>query len=314
MAARTGRPRAATPPPIERSIVFYRVYTRQEGDRIGRLRTSRIVEAVRDARPRLLGLPGDDLALLPEVTPNATDRFSMVRVKWRGHPDRFNRRTLQRTRLNLPASEGLSAPTHFRFFANNVLAAEINREGPAPTALIDYLIERGGDVWSRLRMKRIADTETVERLNRMVRLESVRIRLSDDSITHLHARNNTYFPVLRNAASLVDDGGVFEVSWKRFRNNGHLNAEALKALVLNIVENDENMAALDSKSQIELVGFDANGREDTYVLKRDYVQSRQSIPRDAAGNVSDDDAFAALERGYNAAKDHFTEQLFILPT
>ena len=83
--------------------------------------------------------------------------------------------------------------------------------------------------------------------------------------------------------------------------------------MLNIVENDENMAALDSKSQIELIGFDAHNRPDTYVLKRDYVESRQSIPRDASGNVSDSDAFAAIERGYNDAKDHFTEQLFITP-
>lgn len=298
-------------PPVERTIVFYRLFTQRDGDRIKRLRSSKICDAIRAANPALLNLPDADTALIPEISGDATDRFSIIRIKWRGHPDRFNSRTLRRSRLNLAADEGLGAATHFQFFSNNVLAAEINRDGPAPTSLLNYLYERGGDGWSSLRMKRIPNRATIDRLNRLVRLEKVRIRLSDETITHLHARNNTYVPILQEIAGLVEEGGVFEVNWKKFRGNGRLNAEALKALVLNILENDENLGTLDSKSQIELVGFDAQNREDTYVLSRDYVTSKQMIPRDIRGNISEEDGFAALQRGYTQAHIHFTEQLFM---
>jgi hypothetical protein len=116
---------------------------------------------------------------------------------------------------------------------------------------------------------------------------------------------------LRQAGSLVDEGGVFDVTWQTFRNNGRLNAEALRALILAIVDDDENALTLDSRSQIQIFGFDENGRKDSYSLRRDYVSVKQTMRRDANGDVTADEAYAALERAYNQALPRFLEQAFL---
>jgi hypothetical protein len=158
-------------PPLHRTIAFYRYYLEQDEDQIGRLAPERLCRQLRQANPPLVplpnedGVPSDDVALYVEIGGEATDRFSMLRVKFRGHPYRFNRNTFQRTRLNLEREEGLGSPTHFRFFRDNVIAVELNRDGPPPTSLATYLMARGGDAWSRFRMKRIPDAEAIERLN-----------------------------------------------------------------------------------------------------------------------------------------------------
>lgn len=298
-----------TPPavaaPLERTVVFYRVFVDERNGQIGRFDTSEICKDLRAAQPRLYGI-GNDRSLVPDIAPRATDRFALLRVTWRGLPDRYSQDGV-RERLQLPEGYGLSVPTHFRFFRDNVVAVEVNREGPAPTALLDYIYARGRDDFFRLRMRRIPDAETIAKIRRIRTMTSVRIRLSERNLTHLRS-DNTYLAPLKRSASLVEDGGVFEVSWSVFRGHGLLNAEALKALTMSIIEQDE---ALESSAQIELVGQDRNGAPVEYTLARDYVTSRQSIVRDASGNIAANDAYDALENAYNEARPRFSAVRFL---
>jgi hypothetical protein len=278
----------------------------ERNGRIGRIDPVEIMRQLRNADPPLLGLGNDD-SLVPDIAPRATDRFALLRVSWRGHPDQYSPEGI-RQRLRLPPGAGLSVPTHFRFFRDNVVAAEINRAGPAPTALLDYIYGKGDERFFRLRMRRIADRETTAKINRIRTLSSVRIRIPERSIGFLQRSGNIYLNSLVRPAEPLEEGGVFEVAWRTFRGNGRLNADALKALSLNLIEAGDD---LGKAAQVELIGVDRRGAPVEYTLARDYVTSRQPMTRDADGNIEARIAYDALERGYNEAVGRFSPQLFI---
>lgn len=291
-------PRPAGPRRLRRSIRFYRIYTRKVEGAIGPMATDLIpltVAGVASRPDRYFDL-GDGLGIDCEAIAGHNDRLLMRRVNWVDHPERY---TLERgpQDLRLRPDEALSEPAHLRFFDGNILAAEITRSGPAPTMLRDFLRNRFPALFSTFQMLRVPDLHAMERLARIVTFKSAKIRLSGETLHRLPVNGANYLGLLRGMGEYGGDPGVFEVTWKLLRNNGDLNAEAIRQLAIAIIEQEGD--DLDSTAQIQIEGNDANGRSETFVLQRHFLSVDRTIARGDNRRVDDGDAFRALGDAYN---------------
>jgi hypothetical protein len=295
------------PEPIEKKIGFYRYSTYEEAGRLRRLRACAIIDAVADAED-YVALPSD---LGIQITvPAGTDRLVLQRVRWTGHPQRYRIGGATRP-LGLRPDEGLTEPTHFRFFADNVVGVELNRHGPPPSWLLDVVAKVPDDEFTGFRLVRILDVTALERLNSIVIFKSMEVRLSRRTIARLDPHDNDFVPILQRAGELVTDGGVFEFGWKPFRNNGELNAEALKNLAVAILEGLDEDDVGDPAAQIAISGKDQHGVTQTYALRRDYIVALETVRRTQDNRIDPGAMFAAIERAHAAVRGRFAPQDFI---
>jgi len=232
----------------------------------------------------------------------------MYRVRWQDRPQRYTVEEGSQD-LELAENEGLSEAAHLRFFENNILAAEVTRDGPAPTALREFLHARFHEQFGAFKMVRIADAQAMERLGRIQSFQSAQIRLSGNSLQNLPQIERDFWGLLTAFGRYGGEPGVFEFGWKNFRDNGALNAAAIRALVMYLIENE---GGLDSAAQIEIKGSDEAGNPETFILQRDYLAVEATMARGANGRVNSSDAFRVLGEAYNSVLNRIPAQDFIV--
>jgi hypothetical protein len=244
--------------------------------------------------------------LVVRVAPGTTDQLQMLRIRWSDHPGVWARNGAM-SDLPIPNDQGLHESTFVRFFAANVVAVDVNRSGPWPTSLRDYLRDRLPEQYRNLQMIQIPDRTALERLNRITTVSKLQLQLSNATLAQVAQPDHDYLNVLRNTIQ-IGDAGILEVVWKRIGRQAHLNAAALKAMVQYFIENANN---LDDKAQIIMQGSDRHGHPESFSLKRDYVTAEAKIARGANRRIDPTDAFDKLRLAFNTARQRIPPQTFL---
>ena len=299
------------PTHLKRNIRFYRIFNRLEDngaiDSIAPTFIPELLATLNQRGERYLDL-GDGVGIECETIPQRFDCIRMIKVTWDDHPEKYTLAAGPHD-LVLAENEGLREPTHVRFFANNIVAAEVTRRGPSPTTLREFLHTRFPDQFHTLRMVRIADNQALERLARIVVFESAHVRLSEKSLHTLPPVERDFWEPLTRFGNFGGAPGVFEFGWKLFRKNGELNAAAIRGLVLYLIENN---GELDSAAQIQIKGRDENGAAATFNLQRGYVAIDKTVAKDANGRIDSASAFIVLGKAFNDVLDRLPPQEFIV--
>ena len=281
------------------------MFTRKDGDAIDEINSGAICDAVAGlAEPYMPTTNGNGMVC--EVPHGTRDHIQMLRIRWNDHPGTWMR-TGETGELELSEDQALSEPTHVRFFQGNIVAIDVNRSGPWPTALRDYLRDRLPDQYRNLQMVQIPDRTALERLNRITSVTSLQVRLSNATLAHIPQGEHEYIDPLK-ATLNVGEASVLEVGWKRWGRDDHLNAEMLKALVRYFIENAN---ALDEKSQIVMKGADRGGQAESFSLMRDFVMTNVEIARSASRRIDNADAFEKLRTAFNSVRNRIPPQDFI---
>ena len=292
---------------IKRNVWFYRFFTKNPEGAIDRIDAATICDAVRGLTPEMRYLPtGDNNGVAVEVPADHSDRLEMLRVRWTDHPGTWTKAG-ERGELALDADKALTEPTFVRFFAGNIAAIDVNRSGPWPTALRDFLRERLPEKFGKFQMVQIPDRTAMERLARITSVTKLDLQVANHTLARIPQGEHTYLDPLKGTAALGGPGAI-EVVWKRFNFSDKLNTESLKALVQYFIEHQG-----DPKDplKIDLIGKDHSGKRQSFNLRRDFVQAEVEIHRTVTRRIDAADAFEKLRLAYNSVTDRFPPQTFL---
>lgn len=278
---------------------------RQDEDAIGRVDPTDICNAIRGIAATDLYMDArDGNGVVLSVPDRATDRIEMLRVRYNDHPGTWENGN--RGELQLRASQALTEPTFVRFFEHNIVAIDVNRSGPWPTTLRDYLRDRLAPRYRNFQMVQIPDRTAMERLNRIASIRRLDLQVENATLARFPRGAQTYLDVMKDTAALGENGAT-EIIWKRLPKRGDLNTETLKALVQYFIEHQGDP---DAMLKIEVKGDDADGASQTFSLRRDFVHTDVHVRRTKKRRIDPGDAFEKLRVAYNEVTDRFPSQRF----
>lgn len=210
--------------------------------------------------------------------------------------------------LQLPENVGLADVIHIRFFDNNVVGVEFNRDGPWPTKLRDYAQDRFGKKYANFHMAAILDKNAMERLNRIDRVKGVDISLSQATLNHIPTpQANDFLDAIKKIPG-IGDAGVIRIGWHTYKPSEILNTGDMKRLVTFLLE---NRGYFDKKARIKIVGFDIDNKRQEFDLVEDRVVTTHGVLKIGRERCVDSkSAFRAIEDAYTQCKERFPLQKF----
>ena len=303
-----GRQPAPRPPrdhTIRRNIWFYRIFDRKEEGAIAEIDPRALCEEIAALENAYYATePGKGVVC--ELFGEHADRLLMLKILWSDHPGTWEDGA--RGESGLPENRALYNATHVRFFPNNVVGIDVNRSGPWPTALRDYIRDRLQDAHPNFQMVQIPDRTALERLARITSVSSMQLQLSKATLARIPQPEHNYMQAIDDIAS-IGNADIVNISWKRWGRERALNAEALKAIVQYLIENSQN---LDEKATITLKGSDRGGRPESFNLTRDFVAAQVEVARLGNRRIDDADAFRKIEAAFETVRRKIPEQAFLL--
>jgi hypothetical protein len=292
-------------PGIKRTIWFYRIFTRQDQDVIDRVDAAAICNAVRGIpRAEQYMDTGDGNGVVLAVPDGLNDRLEMLRVRFTDHPGTWENGA--RGDLTLRANQALTEPTFVRFFHGNIVAIDVNRSGPWPTTLRDYLVNRLREQYANFQMVQIPDRTAMQRLRQITSIRRLDFQVANATLARIPQGRHDYLDALKGAAN-VSGNGAIEIVWKQINIGNALNTEQLRALIQYFIEHQGDP---DEKLKIEVKGSNANGDTQTFSLRRDFVHKAVVVRRTVARRIDPTDAFDKLGGAYNEVIDEFPPQRF----
>lgn len=290
---------------IKRNVRYFRIFTATEDDVIDRINPADICKAVRAIEDvHLHTTPEKGLVL--RAVDGRNDRLTMLRIRWTDHPGTWEVGDVEGD-LNLSEDTALSEPTFVRFFDGNVVAVDVNRSGPWPTALREYLQAKVGGDFENFGMVQISDRDSLERLRAIQTVKSIRVRIKSPTLARIPRAAESFFGYLHQAQQKVE-AGVVDIFLKNLGRNERMNAEAALFLANYLREHSHELD--DDQTQFELVGFDARRNKITYNLRHDYLVSQIEIERMDTRRANPTSAFNALGHAYNSIRGRIPNQRF----
>ena len=240
------------------------------------------------------------------LDPTDTDRFILGKVRRDEIPLTEAEGGTWGT-LSLPETVGVADVIHIRFFGNNIVGIDANRDGPWPTKLRDYLQDRL-PAYVDFSMSAIIDKDTLARLNSLQRIKSVEIAISEPTLNHVPQGDTGDFLRLLHRLPKVAGAGIIKIGWRPLGVKEILDTPTMKKLLTALLE---ARPYFDRKTHIKVVGYDKTNQRHDFDLAQDRLVSRQTavkLGRDRS--IDPQSAFHAIEQAYDECKARFPAQKF----
>lgn len=294
---------------VTRTVQFFRIYTAIEDGALVPFDNAALCRAIRavetSVEPYYDTGDGDVQICAYLDDPTDIDRFSLAKIRRRSRP--LTERGMVRGTLALQPGIGLMDPIHIRLFANNIMGAEYNDDGPRASRLRSFLEKKVPQQYANFSMTPIYDRDVVERLGRLEEISLFHFQV-DKAALDLRVAERNFFRGIFGSSEIAEMATV-EVIMRVNTRNEHGNTEEIKANIRALLSSPTGV------QKVKVKGRDEGGRSEEIDLLKDRVISRQHMMRlDAeTSGIEPASAYRAIGEAYEAIRERIPEVDIVIP-
>lgn len=233
-------------------------------------------------------------------------RLRLSTVRMAEIPQGFDRRDSSDFTFEMAEEQGIAENSHMVFFPDNILGFEYNYRGPGVGRLEEYLRTKAPIPESVVSFNALMDREFEEKLEGLVDLRELRVRVSHRQVETAQASDNDKaeddpFEVLQ-AMKNFEEAGEYELAWKsrnRSRDSIVKRFFSVARSYLNRYDTE------DSSAMLVIRGHDDEGHMHRINVLNERLMFEETTfkLRPADRGVISDSAFQAIEKAYRDNKD-----------